>query len=68
MYNCLKHGFTMNVLIHYLCIVTLYSVKNKNKKDYHFDWNGEMSWHIYMHNRVDAKVMTQIQKKSHELA
>lgn len=32
MYNCLNHGFTMNVLIHYLCIVTLYSVKKKKKK------------------------------------
>lgn len=32
MYNGLKHGFTMNVLIHYLCIVTLYSVKKKLKK------------------------------------
>lgn len=32
MYNCLKHGFTMNVVIPYLCIVTLYLVKKKKIK------------------------------------
>lgn len=67
MYNCLKHGFTMNVVIPYLCIVTLYSVKKKIKKII-ISIEMEKLVDIYMHNRVDAKVMSQIQKKSHELA
>lgn len=56
MYNCLKYGFIMNVLIYYLCIVILYLVKKKFKKIIILI-EMEKWVDIYMYNRVDVKVM-----------
>lgn len=56
MYNCLKYGFIMNVVIYYLCIVILYLVKKKLKKIIILI-EMEKWVDIYMYNRVDVKVM-----------
>lgn len=56
MYNCLKYGFIMNVVIYYLCIVILYLVKKKIKKIIILI-EMEKWVDIYMYNRVDVKVM-----------